>query len=280
MTIPSILQKIIQHKLELIQARKNKISLAQIKMLAEKPHDRRDFISALNKKIQTRKPVVIAEIKKASPSKGVIREDFDPEKIAKQYSQHGATCLSVLTEEKYFQGCDADLAQARLACDLPILRKDFIIDEYQLYESKALGADCILLIVAALSAEKLAQFYQLAAYIGLDVLVETHNLAELEVALAIEPKLLGINNRNLNTFETSLNTSLDLLVKIPQGITLITESGLHQRSDLELFMQHGVYGFLIGEYFMRQADPGLALADLIKSSMTQIITNPHKIHNR
>lgn len=201
-------------------------------------------------------------MKKASPSRGVIREDFHPDDIAKRYAEGGAACLSVLTDADFFQGHEDFLIAARDACDLPVIRKDFITHSYQVTEARAIGADCILLIVAALDDTQLRDLHQQANALGMDVLVEVHDAVELERALALDLKLVGINNRNLHTFETSLNTTLDLLPRIPEGVTVITESGIHTRDDVELMRDHEVNGFLVGEAFMREEDPGQALKQL------------------
>ena len=201
-------------------------------------------------------------MKKASPSKGVIREEFHPSDIAKSYAQGGAACLSVLTDADFFQGHEDYLIAARDVCTLPVIRKDFITHGYQVSEARAIGADCILLIVAALDDAQLRDLHQQANQLGMDVLVEVHDADELERALALELKLVGINNRNLHTFDTSLNTTLDLLPRIPESVTVITESGIHTRDDVELMRDHNVNGFLVGEAFMRESDPGLALKRL------------------
>ncbi len=205
---------------------------------------------------------MIAEIKKASPSKGVIRENFDPAAIAISYAEHNATCLSVLTDEKYFQGSDEYLKMVRACVDLPIIRKDFTIDAYQVYEARALGADCILLIVSALDQENLKALYQLATDIGLDVLIEIHDGAELSRALELSPSLVGINNRNLKTFTTSLHTTINLLKHIPEHVTVVTESGIANAEDVALMNSHDIYCFLVGEAFMREKNPGRALQEL------------------
>jgi indole-3-glycerol phosphate synthase len=209
-------------------------------------------------------PGVIAEIKKASPSKGVIREDFDPTAIASSYEAAGAACLSVLTDVDFFQGADAYLQQARAASSLPVLRKDFVVDPYQVYEARAIGADCILLIVAALgnAGGLMKDLEALALALDMDVLVEVHNRGELDLALELQSPLLGINNRDLHTFSTSLDTTLDLLAQVPAERLLVTESGIHHRADVDAMRSHGVNAFLVGEAFMRAPDPGLALQEL------------------
>ena len=223
------------------------------------------FVSALQQRASQQQAGIIAEIKKASPSKGVIRADFDPVAIAQSYASAGATCLSVLTDEQYFQGHDNFLVQVGQAVSLPLLRKDFTIDEYQVYEARAIGADCILLIVSALSAEQLNQLHTLAASLELDVLVEVHDAAELETALALKPKLIGINNRNLKTFTTELKTTIDLLPQIPSDVTVVTESGISRIEDVKLMQQHEVFCFLVGEAFMRADNPGDELSKLFSS---------------
>jgi indole-3-glycerol phosphate synthase len=220
----------------------------------------RDFVGALRAK----RPAVIAEIKRASPSKGLLRNDFDPAAIAKSYAGGGAACMSVLTDKEFFQGAPEHLAAARAACTLPVLRKDFLIDPYQVYESRALGADCVLLIAACLKDREMRELEKLAQGVGMAVLVEVHDAAELERALALETPLLGINNRNLRTFETRLETTLELLPRIPADRLVITESGILSRTDVARMRSHGVQAFLVGEAFMRADDPGAALADLFR----------------
>jgi len=233
---------------------------------AKSRKDLRGFARALEEKITQGKPAVIAEIKKASPSKGVIRENFNPVEIASSYAAHGAACLSVLTDVKFFQGSYDYLRQARAACSLPVLRKDFMIDPYQIVHARALGADCILLIVAALSPQQLREFESVATELGMDVLVEVHDRAELDVALELNTSLIGINNRNLRTFETSLQTTLDLLPAIPEGKRVITESGILAPEDVKQMRDHDVHAFLVGEAFMRAPEPGAALHDLFFSA--------------
>jgi indole-3-glycerol phosphate synthase len=220
----------------------------------------RDFVGAIRAKIAAGRAAVIAEIKKASPSKGVIREDFRPAEIAATYEAHGAACLSVLTDTQYFQGCPDYLKQARAACQLPVLRKDFMIDPYQVYEARAMGADCILLIAAALSLPRMRELETIAHDLGMGVLVEVHNGEELDLALQLETPLLGINNRNLRTFEVTLDTTLDLLPRIPEERIVVTESGIFTPEDVALMRRHQVHTFLVGEAFMRQPDPGAELA--------------------
>ena len=259
---PTILTRILARKDQEVAERQQAVSEADLLALAEKQSAPRGFIDALNQRIAAGDAAVIAEVKKASPSKGVMREEFHPADIAKSYAQGGAACLSVLTDADFFQGHEDYLIAARDACDLPVIRKDFITHGYQVTEARAIGADCILLIVAALNDAQLRDLHQQANALGMDVLVEVHDAEELERALALDLKLVGINNRNLHTFETSLNTTLDLLPRIPDGVTVITESGIHTRDDVELMRDHEVNGFLVGEAFMREEDPGLALKRL------------------
>nr|WP_286702136.1 indole-3-glycerol phosphate synthase TrpC [Halomonas sp. UBA1491] len=259
---PTILTRILARKGQEVAERQQAVSEADLLALAERQSAPRGFIDALNQRIAVGDAAVIAEVKKASPSKGVMREAFHPADIAKSYAQGGAACLSVLTDADFFQGHEDYLIAARDACDLPVIRKDFITHGYQVTEARAIGADCILLIVAALNDAQLRDLNQQANALGMDVLVEVHDAEELERALALNLKLVGINNRNLHTFDTSLNTTLDLLPRIPEGVTVITESGIHTRDDVELMRDHEVNGFLVGEAFMREEDPGLALKRL------------------
>ncbi|MBK7325663.1 MAG: indole-3-glycerol phosphate synthase TrpC [Propionivibrio sp.] len=222
----------------------------------------RDFVDAIRNKIAAGQAAVIAEIKKASPSKGVLREDFRPADIAAGYAQHGAACLSVLTDRQFFQGSPDYLQAARAACTLPVLRKDFLVDAYQVYEARAMGADAILLIAAALDLPTMRDFEALAASLGMGVLVEVHNGGELDLALQLETPLIGINNRNLRSFEVSLQTTLELLPRIPVGRIVVTESGILATGDVQLMRHNHVNAFLVGEAFMRAPDPGLALAAL------------------
>ncbi|WP_434985021.1 indole-3-glycerol phosphate synthase TrpC [Vreelandella zhaodongensis] len=259
---PTILTRILARKDEEVAERRQAVSEADLLALADKQSAPRGFIDALNARIAAGDAAVIAEIKKASPSKGVMREDFHPADIAKRYAEGGAACLSVLTDADFFQGHEDFLIAARDACELPVIRKDFITHGYQVTEARAIGADCILLIVAALDDTQLRDLHQQANALGMDVLVEVHDATELERALALDLKLVGINNRNLHTFETSLNTTLDLLPRIPESVTVITESGIHTRDDVELMRDHEVNGFLVGEAFMRKQDPGQALKSL------------------
>ncbi len=259
---PDILKKIVKRKTEEIAERSAKISLRQITELAEQADAPRGFVTAIESKINTGLPAVIAEIKKASPSKGLLRENFIPAEIAKDYAQHGAACLSVLTDKDFFQGSEDYLKQARAACSLPVIRKDFIIDPYQVFEARAIAADCILLIVSALSDAQLNELTDIALKLDMDVLVEVHDADELERALLLNLPLIGINNRNLSTFETSLDTTLDLLARIPENHTVITESGIHTAEHVTLMREHNVNGFLIGETFMRAQSPGQQLSQL------------------
>ena len=258
----NILEQILATKAEEIQQRRAQISLAELKQRTLEAPQTKGFISALQQRASQQQAGIIAEIKKASPSKGVIRADFDPVAIAQSYASAGATCLSVLTDQQYFQGHDNYLVQVGQAVSLPLLRKDFTIDEYQVYEARAIGADCILLIVSALSAEQLNQLHTLAASLELDVLIEVHDAAELETALALKPKLIGINNRNLKTFTTELKTTIDLLPQIPGDVTVVTESGISRIEDVKLMQQHEVFCFLVGEAFMRADNPGDELSKL------------------
>jgi len=258
----TILKKILDRKQQEVADRKLSQPVAVLLSQLDKLPAPRGFASAMQKQIGHKRPAVIAEIKKASPSKGLIRQNFDPAAIAKSYAEYGATCLSVLTDIDFFQGCDAYMQEARAACTLPVIRKDFMIDPYQIVESRVLGADCVLLIVAALGREQLHELAAAATACGLDYLVEVHSEAELLLALELEPAMIGINNRDLHTFKTSLNVTYDLLAGIPAGTAVITESGIVARADVEEMLEHGVYGFLVGESFMRAADPGVKLQEL------------------
>lgn len=259
---PDILKKIIQRKEQEIQERQAECSLDELKQQLASAPPVRGFVAALRAKIDAGEAAVIAEVKKASPSKGVMRENFQPAEIARSYEQGGAACLSVLTDIDFFQGSDEYLQQARQACSLPVLRKDFIIDPYQVYEARAIGADCILLIVSCLSDEQMHELSGLAQKLGMDVLVEVHDDIELYRAAQLKLPLMGINNRNLRTFETHIETTLDLLGDIPDGQIVVTESGIHTAEDVGLMRAHGVNAFLVGEAFMRAADPGEKLAEL------------------
>lgn len=258
-----ILATILEYKREWVAARKSSASLEQVKQQAGDAEPCRGFYGAVRRAIDNGRSAVIAEIKKASPSKGVIRADFDPVGIAKAYAQAGAACLSVLTDEKFFQGSDQHLQQARAATGLPVLRKDFTIDPYQVYEARAIGADCILLIAAALDDALMQELAATATTIGLDVLVEVHNREELERALLLRTPLIGINNRNLHTFETSLQTTLDLLPDMFPDRAVVTESGVHSREDVALMRNNDVHAFLIGEALLRADDPAAKLRELL-----------------
>lgn len=259
---PTILRNIIARKWEEIEERKRAVSFAVLHDQACAQPTARGFVSALRGKIEQGQAGVIAEIKKASPSKGVIRADFDPVAIAQSYQRGGAACLSVLTDVDFFQGADQYLQQARAATQLPVIRKDFMVDRYQIAESRALGADCILLIVAALTPEQLQDLNSYALELGLDVLIEVHNTEELELALCLPNILVGINNRDLHSFDVSLETTFALLEHIPDGKIVITESGIHTRENVAAMQQRGVNGFLIGESFMRADEPGQKLSEL------------------
>lgn len=257
-----ILTAILARKHEEVAMRKKHMSQAQLIEHCSQMPDTRGFASALRAKIDAGLPAVIAEIKKASPSKGVIRADFHPADIARSYADAGAACLSVLTDVDFFQGSDVYLKQALDACGLPVLRKDFIVEEYQIYEARALGADCVLLIAAALDDSRLRSYAQLAQMLQMDVLLEVHDGDELARALQVDAPLLGINNRNLRTFEVSLDTTLELNRNIPAGKLVITESGILGRDDVTLMRNNGINAFLVGEAMMRAPDPGLELQAL------------------
>lgn len=263
MSVPTVLEKIIARKFQEVAERSARFSLAELEALAKVADAPRGFAKALIEQAGRKQPAVIAEIKKASPSKGVIREHFVPAEIAVSYEKGGATCLSVLTDVDYFQGDDEYLQQARAAVSLPVIRKDFMVDPYQIVEARALGADCVLLIVAALDDVKMAELAATAKDVGLDVLVEVHDGDELERALkTLDTPLVGVNNRNLHTFEVSLETTLDLLPRIPRDRLAVTESGILNRADVELMEINEVYSFLVGEAFMRAEQPGLELQRL------------------
>lgn len=256
------LDKIMAHKADEVLAAKQATPLSEVKATAADVPPCRGFAAALKAKLVQSHPAVIAEVKKASPSKGVIRADFDPASIARSYEAHGAACLSVLTDEEFFQGHADYLMQAREQVQIPILRKDFMLDEYQVFEAKAMQADCILLIAAALEDELMFDLWHRARELGLDVLVEVHNQQELQRALQLELSMVGINNRNLRDFSTSLDTTVSLLAQIPLGVTVVTESGIHSRDDIELMQSNDVNAFLVGEAFMRADEPGAKLAEL------------------
>ena len=260
--IPDILAKIVARKREEIATRSAACSLDEIIKRAKAQTSTRGFVQAINNKITQGQAAVIAEIKKASPSKGVMRPNFIPAQIAQSYAAANAACLSVLTDVDFFQGSDEYLQQARAACTLPVLRKDFIIDPYQVYEARAIGADCILLIVAALDDEQMRELSDLAQQLGMDVLIEVHDEEELTRALAIPNPLIGINNRNLRTFETTLDTTLSMLAMIPDERIVVTESGIHNGEHVKLMRDHQVHAFLVGEAFMVADDPGTKLREL------------------
>ncbi|NUZ04138.1 indole-3-glycerol phosphate synthase TrpC [Piscinibacter koreensis] len=257
-----ILQKIVEVKRDELRRARAYRSIASLRSDAEALGGQRDWIGALRRKVDAGAAAVIAEVKKASPSKGVLRHDFVPEAIAESYAAHGAACLSVLTDVTFFQGADAYLERARAACTLPVLRKDFVIDEYQVYEARAIGADCILLIAAILDDAQMADLEAQAHALGMAVLVESHDAAELDRALGLKTPAIGINNRNLRTFEVSLDTTLGLLPRVPRDRLVITESGILAPADVRRMRDADVHAFLVGEAFMRAPDPGKALAAL------------------
>ena len=257
-----ILAQIVATKHQEIAAAQKRVPLAAMRADAESRLLTRDFVGALRAKVAAGLPAIIAEIKKASPSKGVIREDFIPADIAQSYAEHGAACLSVLTDRQYFQGSPDYLKQARASCDLPVLRKDFMVDPYQVYEARAMGADCILLIAACLSDDQMRDLEALAFSLDMAVLVEVHDRDELHRALKLRTPLVGINNRNLRTFEVSLQTTLDMLPEVPADRLLVTESGILGAADVQRMRSANVHAFLVGEAFMRAPDPGVALAEL------------------
>ncbi len=258
-----ILTKIVAVKRDEVAAARLKRDLASLRRDAESLGGQRDFIAALRERVVDRRAAVIAEVKKASPSKGVLREDFRPAEIAASYELHGAAALSVLTDECFFQGSAAALESARAACALPVLRKDFMIDAYQLFETRAMGADCILLIAAILDDVELAEFEAMAQALGMAVLVEVHDAQELTRALRLSTPLVGINNRDLRSFEVSLDTTLAMLPHMPVGRVVVSESGIHVPADIERLRAAGVHAYLVGEAFMRAPDPGVALARLV-----------------
>jgi len=260
--LPTVLEKIINRKVEEVAERKTLRSQSELELILPAVDAPRGFANAMQVAVAAGRSAVIAEVKKASPSKGVIREDFDPAQIARSYELGGACCLSVLTDIDFFQGSDAYMQQARAACSLPVIRKDFMIDPYQVVEARALGADCILLIVAALDDALMHELAATAKAVGLDVLVEVHDAAELERALTLDTPLVGVNNRNLHNFETSLQTTIDLLDRIPEDRLVVTESGIHLPEDVTLMKQNDVHAFLVGEAFMRADEPGKKLAEL------------------
>ena len=257
-----ILQRILAVKAGEVAAAKIARPLPAVRAAAEAAAAPRNFVAALRDKVAAGAPAVIAEIKKASPSRGVLRENFDPAAIAASYAEHGAACLSVLTDAQFFQGSADNLKLARDACNLPVLRKDFMLDVYQVYEARAMGADCILLIVAALDLARMRELESLATTLGMGVLVEVHDAAELDRALLLKTPLIGINNRNLRTFETRLDVTLGLLARVPAGRVVVTESGILNPEDVRVMRDHKVNCFLVGEAFMRAADPGMQLENL------------------
>ena len=259
---PDILKKIVARKAEEVAERSARVPRVMLAAAAEQADPPRGFVAALRSRIRTGRPAVIAEAKKASPSKGVLRPDFDPAAIARSYERGGAACLSVLTDVDFFQGSDAALQQARGACALPVLRKDFVVDPYQVWEARSLGADCILLIAACLDDARLAELNGLARDLGMDALIEVHDAAELDRALRVDNPMVGINNRDLRSFAVSLDTTLGLLDRIPGDRLVVTESGILAPDDVALMRRHGVHAFLVGEAFMRAPDPGDRLAEL------------------
>lgn len=259
-----ILNKILTKKAQEIASRKQRMPVAALREIAGDTEAPRGFALTLQNQVQAKSPIVIAEIKKASPSKGVIRENFKVKEIAQDYAIHGAVCLSVLTDKDFFQGAEVNLTLARESCPLPVLRKDFMLDPYQIYESRALGADCILLIAAILDYKTMHKLADIATDLGMDVLVEVHNAQELKQALTLETKLLGINNRDLMTFNTSLQTTLTLRKNIPDDYLVVTESGIRTTEDVQLMLKHKVYIFLVGEAFMRTKSPGQKMQELFR----------------
>lgn len=259
-----ILQRILATKREEVAEARRAVPDAEIERRARAADKARDFVGAIRARIEAGRPAVIAEIKRASPSKGLLRADFDPASIARSYAAGGAACLSVLTDRQYFQGAAEHLAAARAACALPVLRKDFIVEPYQVHEARAMGADCVLLIAAALDVAVMQRLEELAQVLGMAVLVEAHDAAELDAALALKTPLVGINNRSLRTFKTTLETTIGLLPKIPAGKIVVTESGILRRGDVSLMRSKGVQAFLVAEAFMRGPEPGKALEELFK----------------
>ena len=266
--VPDVLKKILRRKREEIAEKRAREPAGAIASRAQDAPPTRPFAGALRARIEADCDAVIAELKRASPSKGLLREDFEPASIAASYERGGAAALSVLTDRDFFQGADEFIALARNACRLPVLRKEFITDSYQVYESRALGADCVLLIVAALETAHMRELAELSLDLGMDVLIEVHDASELGRVPPLEGILLGVNNRDLRTFETTLNTTLSLLGRTPPNSMLVTESGIRTRADVALMRRHGVRGFLVGEAFMRAPDPGLELARLFADSPT------------
>jgi indole-3-glycerol phosphate synthase len=266
--VADILQRILETKRGEIEAARRALPQDELEARARAAPPTRDFVGALRAKIAAGRPAVIAEIKRASPSKGLLRADFDPATIARSYEAGGAACLSVLTDRQYFQGAPEHLVAARAACTLPVLRKDFVIEPYQLYESRAMGADCVLLIAAALGAEAMRELEAIAGGLGMAVLVEVHDTGELEAALTLATPLIGINNRNLRTFETHLETTLDLRSRIAEDRIPVSESGISSAADMARLRSAGVHCVLVGEMFMRVEQPGKALARLLDADLT------------
>ncbi len=264
---PDILRKILARKAEEIAARAGRLPIEELRRQVATAPAPRGFLQAIRSRLAAGRPAVIAEIKKASPSKGLLRADFRPAEIARSYERHGATCLSVLTDEDFFQGSDEYLRQARAACALPVLRKDFTVDPYQVVEARVIGADAILLIAAALTDNRMRELAALAAELGMDALVEVHDAHELERALVLDTAMIGINNRDLRTFNTTLETTLGLLADIPPDRVVITESGIHTSADVAAMQARGVNAFLVGEAFMKADDPGEKLDELFNVSM-------------
>ena len=258
-----ILKKIVEEKWREVETCKQEMPISRL--IDNSKGDIRKCADAIEARSSRSQPAIVAEIKKASPSRGVIRRNFEPVSIARSYENAGATCLSVLTDVSFFKGSNQCLENAREAVSVPVLRKDFIVDPYQVYESRCIGADCILLIVGILENSSLNQLYDLSVSLGMDVLVEVHDEAELEMALEVSPRLLGINNRNLRTFDVNLQTTLDLLTKVPQGTLIITESGIHTRENVEMMMNNDVYGFLVGEALLEEDNPGKKLKSIFGS---------------
>ena len=265
-SVPDILKRILVRKGEEIEEKRSRLPAAAVAARAHDAAPPRPFAAALRARIEAGCDAVIAELKRASPSKGLLREDFEPDRIAVSYERGGATALSVLTDRDFFRGADEYIARVKEACRLPVLRKEFIIDPWQVHESRMLGADCVLLIAAALEAARMRELAELSLDLGMDVLIEVHDASELERALRLDHVLLGVNNRDLRTFETSLDTTISLLDRIPAGSLLVTESGIRTSADVEVMRRHGVRAFLVGEAFMRAPDPGEELARLFTPS--------------
>lgn len=260
--MPDILKTIVDEKWREIEARRGVLPLADLEAMVSRAGETRGFMRAIRRRVEAGKTAVIAELKKASPSKGVIREDFDPEEIARSYELGGATCLSVLTDTSFFGGSDEYLARARRVTTLPVLRKDFIVDPWQVYEARAIGADCILLIVSVLTPDQLSALNDLARELDMDVLVEVHDAGELDTALKISPDLVGINNRDLRTFEVDLATTRDLAERVPDDAIVVTESGIHTIDDVASMKARNIHAFLVGEAFMVEEQPGEKLRNL------------------